>query len=102
MVEDLYELHLRGETLIIEHVGFERTTHEPDSWIRLEIHRIVGHEPEEWTLLCDGAGDHSDLNGPPGDDDQDCRLCRDHHIHTKALHTKLFAEARRAEQALEL
>lgn len=102
MVElDLYGLYLQGETLIIEHVGF-RETDDRESWVRLETHRVVGHPAEDWVLHCDAPMDHSELKGPPGDEDDDCRLCRASTIHTKALHARLLAEARRADQPLEL
>lgn len=90
MVEfDLYDLYLQGETLIVEHLEF-RPSSDRECWVRREIHRVVGYEPEEWELLCVEPSDHSDLQPSPGDDDLECRLCREHEIHTRALHAKLI------------
>src|SRR3954467_12339568 len=79
----LYDLHVAGATLIIEHLGFRRVG---GAWLRDEVHSVVGHPPERWTLLCADEHDHSDIKGPPRDEDRDCDLCDQHHIHTLALH----------------
>lgn len=79
----LHDLYLDGATLIIEHLGFHQ---EGEAWVREEIHRVVGHEPEVWTLRCVGPGDHSDLQGPPRPQDRNCDLCERCKTHTQALH----------------
>ena len=79
----LHDLYLRGATLIIEHLGFRQ---EGEDWLRDEVHRVIGHEPEEWTLVCSGPRDHSDLQAPLRREDSSCDLCSRHKIHTQALH----------------
>jgi hypothetical protein len=80
---DLFHHYCAGETLIIEHLRFAQ---EDDVWVRYEMHSIVGREAEEWRLRCTGPGDHSNLKGPPGPEDDACLLCQQHRVHTKALH----------------
>lgn len=78
---DLYAVHDRGETLIVEHMGFER---DGEDWLRAEQLSVVGFASRIDLLRCDGLMDDSSRYRGP--ETLDCAWCTRCLPHTERLH----------------